>query len=179
MAWSYRRHYLLNVPHQARKADEKESKILTSILMERIKGRTDEIQSEEQAGFRPSRSTIDQIFTLSRLYENYIDASRNVFICYVDFRKAFDSIWRKGLLRVIRRMGDPEKIIRILESLYRDTFSAVRFGADLSEWFKTIVGVHQGCILSQQLFNIFLEVVMAMALGDTEHDRIGLELCRI
>jgi len=57
--------------------------------------------------------------------------------------------------------GLSEKI-RILESLYRDTFSAVRIGADLSEWFETIAGVHQGCILSPLLFNIFLEVVMAM-----------------
>jgi len=47
----------------------------------------------------------------------------------------------------------------ILESLYRDTFSAVRIGADLSEWFETI-GVLQGCILSPILFNVFL------ALGD-------------
>jgi len=58
-------------------------------------------------------------------------------------------------------MGYPEKIIRILESLYRDTFSAVRIGA---EWFQTIVGVLQGCILSPLLFNIFLQV--AMTFGD-------------
>jgi len=65
----------------------------------------------------------------------------------------------------MRSMDYPEKI-RILESLYRDTFSAVRIGADLSEWFETIIGVLQGCILSQLLFNICLEVVIAMALGE-------------
>ena len=144
------------------------SKILTSIIMERIKMRTEEILSEEQAGFRPSRSTIDQIFTLRRLSEKYIDANRNLFLCYIDFKKAFDSIWRKGLWRVMRSMGYPEKIVRILESLYRETFSAVRIGASLSEWFETIVGVLQGCILSPLLFNIFLEVIMAMALGDND-----------
>jgi len=132
------------------------SKILTSILMGRIKGRTEEILSEEQAGFRPSQSTIDQMFALGRLSEKYIDASKNLFICYVDFRRAFDSrpIWRKGLWRVMRCMGYPDKIIRILESLYRDTFSAVS------------IGVLQGCILSPLLFNIFLEAVIAMALGE-------------
>jgi len=140
------------------------SKILTSILMERINRRTEEILSEEQAGFRPSRSSIDQIFTLCRLSEKYIDTSRNLFIRYVDFRKAFDSIWRTRLWRVMRSMIYPETIIRILENLYRDTFSAVRIGADL--WFETIAGIFQGCILSPLLFNIFLEVVMAMALGE-------------
>jgi len=106
------------------------------------------------------------MFTLRRLLEKYNDASRNLLICYVDFRKAFDSKWRMGLRRVIRSMGYPEKIIRILEGLYRDMFSAARIGADLSAWLETIVGVLQGCILSPLLFNIFLEVVMAMALGD-------------
>jgi len=66
----------------------------------------------------------------------------------------------------MRSMGYHEKKIRILESLCKDTFCAVRIGADLSEWFEIIVGVLQGCILSPLLFHICLEVVMVMALGD-------------
>jgi hypothetical protein len=140
------------------------SKIMTTIIMERIKKRTEEILSEEQAGFRTSRSTIDQIFTLRQLAEKYSDFSKDLFVCYVDFKKAFDSVWREGLWKVMRRLGYPEKIVRILESLYRGTFSAVRVGADVSEWFETIVGVLQGCMLSPILFNIFLEVIMAQSL---------------
>mgnify|MGYP003519696127 CR=1 FL=1 len=68
------------------------SKIFTSILLDRITTKTDEILSEEQAGFRASRSTIDQIFTLRQMSEKYSDFSRDLFACYVDFRKAFDSI---------------------------------------------------------------------------------------
>jgi len=142
------------------------SKIFTSILMDRIKKKTEEILSEEQAGFRASRSTIDQIFTLRQLSEKYTDFSKDLFVCYVDFRKAFDSIWRKGLWTVLRSMGYPEKIVRLLESLYKGTFSTVRVGADISEWFETIVGVLQGCMLSPLLFNIFLEIIMARALKD-------------
>jgi len=52
-------------------------------------------------------------------------------------------------------------MVRILESLYSATFSAVRTSGGLSDWFQTVVGVLQGCILSSLLFNIFLEVVMA------------------
>jgi sorting nexin-29 len=144
------------------------SKIFTSILLDRIRTKTDEILSEEQAGFRASRSTIDQIFTLRQLSEKYSDFSRDLFVCYVDFRKAFDSIWRKGLWKVLRSMGYPEKIVRLLEKLYSGTFSAVRVGADITEWFETVVGVLQGCILSPILFNIFLEIIMARALCDLE-----------
>jgi len=144
------------------------SKIFTSIILERIRKKTEEVLSEEQAGFRASRSTIDQIFTLRQLSEKYTDFSKDLYVCYIDFRKAFDSIWREGLWRVMRNMGYPEKIVRILESLYRGTFSAVRIGADITEWFETIVGVLQGCMLSPLLFNIFLEIIMAMAMKDVD-----------
>ena len=59
----------------------------------------------------------------------------------------------------------PDKIKRLLESIYSATFSAVRVGADLPEWFETIIGVLQGCLqLSPLLFSIFLEVIMAIVL---------------
>jgi Reverse transcriptase (RNA-dependent DNA polymerase) len=64
----------------------------------------------------------------------------------------------------MRYLGYPEKMMHILEGIYKETFSAVRVGGDITEWFITIVGVLQGCVLSPLLFNIFLEAVLAMAL---------------
>jgi Reverse transcriptase (RNA-dependent DNA polymerase) len=69
-------------------------------------------------------------------------------------------------------LGYPEKIVRILEGIYKDTFSAVRVGGDITEWFITIVGVLQGCILSPLLLNIFLGVVLAMALDKMDKGAI-------
>jgi len=112
------------------------SKIFTSVILERIRNKTEELLPEEQAGFRKGRSTIDQIFTLRRMAEKYVDFSRDLFICYIDFKKAFDSVWRKGLWKVMRNLGYPEKIIRLLESLHAATFSAVRVGADITECLK-------------------------------------------
>jgi hypothetical protein len=148
------------------------SKVFSTIILQRIKRRTEEILSEAQAGFRVNRSTIDQIFTLRQLAEKYEEFGKELYVCYIDFRKAFDSVWRKGLWRVMRHYGYPEKIIRILENAYEDTFSAVRVDGELSEWFKTIVGVLQGCVLSPLLFNIFLELIMAMALDGTEEGAV-------
>ena len=68
----------------------------------------------------------------------------------------------------MRHLGYPEKIIKILENAYRDTFSAVRVDGELSKWFNTIVGFLQGCDLSPMLFNIFLEMVIALAGEDME-----------
>ena len=124
------------------------SKIFSSIILHRIKARTEEILSEAQAGFRRDRSTIDQIFTLRQIAEKYEEFGKDLYVCYVDFRKAFDSVWRKGLWKVMRHFGYPEKVVRILENAYKDTFSAVRVDGELSDWFNTVVGVLQGCVLS-------------------------------
>jgi len=65
-------------------------------------------------------------------------------------------------------LGYEWKIVRILEALYQDTMSAVRLDGGLSDWFATVVGVLQGCILSPLLFNIFLEVMMTLVLDGNE-----------
>jgi len=67
----------------------------------------------------------------------------------------------------MRHHGYSEKIIRILDNMYKDTFSTVRVDGELTEWFETIVGVLQGCVLSPNLFNMFLEIVIAIALHGT------------
>src|SRR6218665_3992454 len=79
----------------------------------------------------------------------------------------------------MRHYGYPEKIVRILANAYKDTFSAVRVNGELSEWFETVMGVLHGCVLSPLLFNIFLEMIMAMALDESNEgadiggERIG------
>ena len=99
------------------------SKIFSWIILQRIKSRTEEILTEAlQAGFRTNRSTIDHIFTLRQLAETYDQFGKELYVCYIDFRKAFDSVRRKGLWKVLRHYGYSEKIIyiyiiRILENV--------------------------------------------------------------
>jgi len=99
-------------------------------------------------GFRAGRSTIDQIFTLRQLAGKYFAFSKELYVRYIDFRKAFDSVWREGPWEVMRHTGYSEKIVRILEKMHEGTFSAVRAVGGLSNWFETVVGVLQGCMLS-------------------------------
>ena len=98
--------------------------------MERLETRTDEILSEEQAGFKLLHCTIDHIFTIRQLTEKYTNLTRDLYICYVDFRKAFDSIWREGLWKVMTHLRHPEKIVRTLENLYSGALSAARVRAN-------------------------------------------------
>ena len=142
-------------------------KIFTFILQKRIQQKTEEILSEAQAGFRPGRSTVDQLISLRQIGEKYLEKNKDVYCCYVDFEKAFDRVWQEGVWKALAFFGFPNKIIRLLEVLYNKSQSSVRVIGDITDWFKTMVGVRQGCIISPQLFNILLEFVMTYATCDT------------
>ena len=118
-------------------------KIIASVILNRIRQKTGVVLSEAQAGFRLGRSTIDQLFTLRQLTEKYTEYNKIPYICYMDFKKVFDSIWSKGLWQIMRHLGYPEKIVRLLEKLYEKMLSAVRVDGDITEWFGTLVGVLQ------------------------------------
>ena len=59
-------------------------------------------------------------------------------------------------------------LIRVIKNLYDKATSAVLFNSSIGYWFRTTVGVRQGCLLSPILFNIFLERIMTDALEDYE-----------
>ena len=142
-------------------------KVMTIILQRRMIKKTEETISESQAGFRPGRSTVDQLFSLRQITEKYIEKGKDLFCCYVDFEKAFDSVWQEGVWKALSFFGFPAKIIRLLRSLYSKSQSAVRVNGELTDWFKTTVGVRQGCVISPQLFNLLLELAMLYATHDT------------
>ena len=59
-------------------------------------------------------------------------------------------------------------LIRVIKNLYDKATSAVLFNGSIGDWFRTTVGVRQGCLLSPTLFNIFVERIMTDALEDHE-----------
>ena len=129
-------------------------KILTHIIQKRIWHRTEFILSEEQAGFRPGRGTVDQLFGLHQIIESYIE--KELFVCYIDFDKAFDRVWQSGLSHCMSFFGFPDKYTRLLQVLYNQSQSAVRINGSLTDWFTTKECVKQGCRISAQLLNILL-----------------------
>ena len=68
----------------------------------------------------------------------------------------------------MRKYNINASMIRAIENLYDKAQSAVLFNGSTGEWFRTTVGVRQGCLLSPTLFNIFLERIVCEALDDYE-----------
>ena len=148
-------------------------KIVTTIIQRRNSKRAEEVISESQARFRPGSSTVDQLFTLRQIAEKFLDKDRELYCCYIDFEIAFDSVWQEGVWKALRFFGFPQKIINLLQALYSNSLSAVRVNGDVTEWFRTTVGVRQGCVISPQLFNILLELVILYA---THNVDIGVNI---
>jgi len=81
-------------------------------------------------------------------------------MCFVDFKKAFDSISHDKLWLTMMDMGYPLHLIDLLAKLYKKQLAKVKVAGTLSEWFRVKKGVRQGCVLSPYLFNILAEMVM-------------------
>ena len=121
---------------------------------------------KEQAGFRPGRGTTEQIFILRNIIEQLIEWQSSLYINFIDFEKAFDSLHRDSLRLIMRSYGIPAKIINMAKALYDDLECAVVDGQDTTEWFKIKTGAKQGCNMSDVLFLLVVDWVMRNALQE-------------
>ena len=128
------------------------SKIMLKIILNRLQPQAEEIIAEEQAGFRAGRSTTEQIFNLRILGEKYLQHQQNLYHVFIDFKKAFDRVWREALWATMRKYNINASIIRALENLYDKAQSAVLFNGSTGERVRTTVRVRQGCLFSLTLF---------------------------
>lgn len=137
-------------------------KVFCKIILQRMQIRIDEALKESQFGFRVGRGTVDAIFVMRQVMEKAKERKLTLHINFVDFKAAFDTIWREALWKMLEVLveGVSEKLIKVVKSMYDNTEAAVIVEGKLTEWFTVSVGVRQGCILSPSLFNIFLEFVM-------------------
>ena len=135
-------------------------KIFASILCERLKPYLNDIIGNYQCGFRPGKSTTDQIFTLRRLLEKTLEFQIDTHHLFIDFKQAYNSIDRNSLFTSMRSFGIPSKLNRLCWLTLANTVSEVRIGNETSEQFTTMQGFRQGDALSCDFFNICLEKII-------------------
>ena len=135
-------------------------KVFCIVLLNRLKQRLDEILREEQAGFRAGRSTMDQILVLRTIIEQCVEMQKTVVINFIDFRKAFDSVHRDSLWRILGLYGVPRKFIAVFKNMYMNSNCKVRMESGNSAPFDIVTGVRQGCILSPLLFIVAIDYIM-------------------
>ena len=79
---------------------------------------------------------------------------KNIYLCFIDYAKAFDCVYHNKLWKTLQGMGIPGHLICLLRNLYAGEEATVRIGHGTTDWFQIGKGVRQGCILSPCLFDL-------------------------
>ena len=153
---NYRGITLLSVP----------GKVFSRILLNRMKDAVDPVLRDQQAGFRKNRSCTDQIATLRIILEQSQEWNSSLYINFLDYEKAFDSVDRETLWKLLRHYGIPEEITSIIKILYDGLTCRVIHGKQLTDAFPVKTGVRQGCLLSPFLFLLAIDWIMNVSTKD-------------
>ena len=133
---------------------------LNRIILERMREAVDRVLRENQAGFRPSRSTTDQITTLRIIVEQSLEWRTALCINFIDYEKAFDSL-KKCAVGLDGQLRNPSsKIISLVKNTYEGTNCRILHEGSLTESFRIESGVRQGCLLSLFLFLLAVDWIM-------------------
>ena len=128
-------------------------KFFTSLLNQRL-GKfleTHNILNENQTGFRKTYSTDDHVFSMKCLIDMFF--SKKLFCAFIDYQKAFDTIWRSGLWSKLIASGISGKVFNVIRNIYQCVKLCVSMNGNKSDYFMSYTGVRQGENLSPLLFS--------------------------
>ena len=131
--------------------------IFNRIILKKISAATDTILRQEQAGFRRGKSCTDHIFTLPQILEQSTEWNSTIYIAFIDFEKAFDSLHRESLWSILRHYGVPQKMIDVIKILHTNVQCQLACNCHMSDSFNIKSRTKQGCILSPLLFTLAID----------------------
>ena len=88
---------------------------------------------------------------------------KNIYFCFINYAKDFDCVDHNILWKTVKEMGIPDHLACLLRNLYAGQETTVRTGHGTADWFQIGKGVHQSCMLSPCLFNLYAEYIMRNA----------------
>lgn len=134
------------------------SKLFTSVLQNRLVKFLEEnnILNDEQFGFRSNLRTTDNLFIFKQILHKYFSNKQKLYVSFIDYEKAFDSVWHNGLFNKMQNLGINGKFFNIIRSMYSTINSSVLINGKISESFSSNRGIKQGDGLSPVLFSLFM-----------------------
>ena len=104
------------------------------------------------------------IYVVRGVQELALEKDLPLYMCFIDVKKAYDSVDRSLLWKVLARYGVPAKLISIIRQFHDGTRACVRLDSgEMSEWFAVEQSLRQGCVIAPDLFNIFFVAVLTVA----------------
>ena len=133
---------------------------MLKILQARLQQNVNLKHSDAQARFRKGRGTRDQIASIHGIIEKAREFQKNIYLCFIDYTKAFDCVDHNKLWKILKEMGIPDHLNCLLRNLYAGQEATVRTEHGTADWYQIGKGVSQICILSPCLFNFYAEYIM-------------------
>src|SRR6184192_1162138 len=162
------------------------SKILLHLIKRRITPIIERQLGDSQMGFRKGKGTRDAIFQLRMISERITQMNKEkeiqgklttkkkkIYLCFVDYQKAFDRVRHDKLSEVMEKCGIPDLERRLIINLYWRQHAAVRWDGEVSREVGVERGVRQGCVISPMLFNLYSEFMIQEAMEGVEGIRFG------
>ena len=135
-------------------------KVMLKILQARLQQYLNHELPAAQPGFRKGRGTRDQIANICWIIKKAREFQKNIYFCFLTTPNSLDSVDHNKLWKILKEMGIPDHLTYLLRNLYAGQEATVRTGHGTTDWFQIGKGIHQGCILSPCLFNLYAEYIM-------------------
>jgi hypothetical protein len=136
------------------------SKLFCSILHNRLANFITEhnLIPNNQIGYKKNARTVDHILTLKNIIDKYIFKlpRKYLFVCFVDFKSAFDTVWRNALFYKLLLNDIGGNFLSVIQSMSNNVYYCVKMKSGITNKIPSNVGVKQGCVLSPTLFNLYL-----------------------
>ena len=109
------------------------------------------------------------IFTARQLQEKCHEQNVDFYMTFVDLTKAFDTVSREGLWKIMAKFGCPAKFIAMVRQLHDGMLARVQNDGEFSDPFPVTNGVKQGCVLASTLFSIMFSAMLTDAFKDGDN----------
>ena len=104
------------------------SKLLSNMILFRLKDAAEKVLREEQCGFRKGRGCVNLIFTLWFIIEKYLSCQAPFVLSFIDYEQTFHSVDRRALSKVLSLYGISDKYIKVISAMYENTTDVVKLG---------------------------------------------------
>ena len=134
-------------------------KLFSSILLGRLLSfrEAHTPNPKNQLGFCAGGQTSDHILTLSTCIQKYVrHRKERLYTCFVDFRKAFDTVSRQALVYKLDKLGIKGRFLSVLKHMYSNSSVRIKLLQKLSDKIDILVGTEQGHPMSPELFKVYI-----------------------